>query len=228
MASAQTHEKLYLEAGPRSIVGKGVRYLRKAGYLPANIYGKDYPSTAVSVKESEFRRIYAKAGKTGIVYIKLDGKEIPTLIGSIQRNPLTSWILHVDLRKINMNQKIETAVPLAFKGESPAEKSGAVLLYQMDQIAIEALPANIPSEITVDLAMLGEVGASITVGDLPKSENYEIVDDASMVIVSAVEHKEESTEPDTTTAIPETEGGEGVDSSSTAETPEDASSGKNA
>lgn len=216
MATHKGKEALVINAQKRDTFGKQVKKLRKAGFVPANIYGKDFESTAITVSLADFQKVYNDAGETGIVNISIEGegKEIPTLIRLVQLHPLTDSILHAEFRKVNLKQKIETEVPLEFTGESPAVKQGAVVLYQMDVITVEALPANIPSEITIDISTLTEVGQSITVSDLPKSGDYEITTDPEATIVSTTAHKEEELEPDTSTTIPEgeeTEGAEGAE-----------------
>lgn len=208
MAKKQA-DKLTINATKREVLGKQVKKLRKEGFVPANIYGKDFNSAAITLTLTDFTRVYNEAGETGVVYVSIEGgdKDIPTLIKSVQKHPVNDFILHIDFRKINLKQKIETEVPLSFIGESPTVKQGAVVLYQMDTITIEALPTDIPSEIEVDLASITEVGQDIRVSDLPKSDKFEYITDAEMVVVSTTEHKEEDLEPDTTTVIPEAEEG---------------------
>ncbi len=208
MAKKQA-DKLTINATKREVLGKQVKKLRREGFVPANIYGKDFNSAAITLTLNDFTRIYNEAGETSVVYVSIEGgdKDIPTLIKSVQTHPVNDYVLHVDFRKINLKQKIETEVPLSFIGESPTVKQGAVVLYQMDTITIEALPTDIPSEIEVDLATITEVGQDIRVSDLPKSDKFEYITDPEMVVVSTTEHKEEDLEPDTTTVIPEAEEG---------------------
>jgi large subunit ribosomal protein L25 len=208
MAKKQA-DKLTINATKREVLGKQVKKLRKEGFVPANIYGKDFNSAAITLTLNDFTRIYNEAGETGVVYVSIEGgdKDIPTLIKSVQTHPVNDFILHVDFRKINLKQKIETEVPLSFIGESPTVKQGAVVLYQMDTITIEALPTDIPSEIEVDLSTITEIGQDIRVSNLPKSDKFEYITDPEMVLVSTTEHKEEDLEPDTTTVIPEGEEG---------------------
>lgn len=213
MATQKGKEALVITAQKRDTLGKQVKKLRKAGFVPANIYGKDFESTAITLSLSDFQKVYNAAGETGIVNITIEGEksEIPTLIRLVQTHPLTESILHAEFRKVNLKQKIEAEVPLEFTGESPAVKQGAVVLYQMDVITVEALPANIPSEIVIDISALTEVGQTITVADLPKSEDYEVMNDPEATIVSTTAHKEEELEPDTSTTIPEGEEAEGAE-----------------
>ncbi len=199
----QAPEKLTISAEKRELLGKGVKKLRREGILPANIFGKDFTSLSIQVKEADFKKMYQEAGETGVVYVQADSDTVPTLIKSVQKHPVTDAILHVDFRKINLNQKIETQVPLEFVGESPAVKDGAVILYQQDEVTIEALPTNIPSAIEINLENLTEIGQDVKLSDLPKSADYEFITDPETVLVSLTEHKEESIEPDTTSSIPE-------------------------
>ncbi|MBP9691340.1 50S ribosomal protein L25, partial [Candidatus Woesebacteria bacterium] len=118
--------------------------------------------------------------------------------------PVTEDILHVDFRKVNLRQKIEASVPLHLINTSEAvERKNGVLLTQLNEVTVNALPAHIPHEIEVDLAVLVEIGDAIRISDLAKSEEYEIMDDADRVIVSVTEHVEESIETETVTEAPE-------------------------
>ena len=204
----------------RTVLGKQVKKLRKQGILPANIFGKDFESLSLSVKLAEFNKVFHEAGETGVVYVTVDGQEIPTLIKDVQKHPVNDNILHIDLRKINLKQKIETEVPLEYVGESPAEKDGAVLMYPVDRVVIEALPTDIPHALEIDLSTLAEIDQTFTIADLPKSDSYVIIDAPETVLVSVTAHKEESVEPDTTTTIPE--GEEGAEGEAAAEGAEGA------
>lgn len=197
-------EQIKLEATPRTILGKANKSHRKDGFLPGNIYGKDFESASVSVNMSDFITTFKQAGETSVVYIQLDGKEIPTLISDIDYHPVTETLLHVDFRKVNLKQKIEAQVPFTFVGESEAvEKKHGVLLTQAEHITVSALPTNIPSEIEIDLSKLVEIGDSLRVSDLALSDKYQIMDDPEKMIVSITEHKEEEIEPETSSEEPE-------------------------
>ncbi len=204
MTQPQSAEKVILDAQARETFGKQNRSLRKHGNIPANIYGKDFKPMSVTVDAKIFNNLFKTAGETTVVYVKVADKEYPTLISDIQYHPITEEILHVDLRKVNLKQKIEAQVPLTFVGESEAvETKNGVLLTQMEEITVYALPAHIPHEIEVDISVLKEIGDAIRVADLPKSEEYEVDEDPEMVMVSVTEHKEEEIEPETATEAPE-------------------------
>lgn len=204
MTSPTTDAKISLTVQPRTISGKRVRMLRAQGIVPANISGHGFTPRAVQVAMRDFQAAYKEAGETTLVYVQSEGKAIPTLIGAIDYHPVTDEILHVEFRKVNLKQKIEANVPLEFIGESEAVKSKqGVLLTQIEEVVVEALPAEIPHAIEVDLSKLIEIGDAIRVGDLPKATAYIITDDPEGVIVSVTEHKEEEIEPETTAEAPE-------------------------
>lgn len=193
-------KKMVLGALIRTVFGKKNKNLRKTGLLPANIYGTNFPSQAISVNYVEFKRMFRIAGETGIVYIKTEKNEIPTLVTSLQRDPIEGLILHADFRKIDLNIKIEAVVPLMLVGIAPAANAGGVILTQTDKVTVEALPQDIPNHIEIDLTSLKEIGNEIKVGDIMKNPGYTIKTEPEKVIVSVAAHKEESVVAETTAA----------------------------
>ncbi|MEI6532534.1 MAG: 50S ribosomal protein L25 [Candidatus Roizmanbacteria bacterium] len=203
METKNHQEKHILEAQARETLGKGVRSIRKGGIVPSNLFGAGFISRSISVSMHAFEQIYKMAHETGIVYIKVGTEEFPTLISKIQYHPLTDKILHVDFRKIDLKKKIETTVPVKIVGESIAvNQLGGILLSQTHELLIEALPADIPEFIEVDISGLKEVGAEYKVTDLPKFSTYEIKEE-DKVIVSITAHKEQSIEAQTASVAPE-------------------------
>ncbi|OGK13374.1 hypothetical protein A2861_01275 [Candidatus Roizmanbacteria bacterium RIFCSPHIGHO2_01_FULL_38_15] len=197
-------KKNKLTATPRKKFGKAVRKMRKEGKIPANVFGRDMKSQSVTVMSSDFSKTQKKAGATGIIYLDVEDKSIPTLISNIQYHPSIGSILHVDFRAVNLKEKIEAEVPVKFVGVSEAvEQKNGVLITQLDHIEVEALPADMPAAIEVDISALKEIGTSINIADLKKDPKYAIKDEATRVIVSVTEHKEESTETETTAEAPE-------------------------
>lgn len=200
MKKGTEKEKVVLTAQARTVLGKKNKQLRKQGLLPANVFGPQFTSQSLSVNYVEFRRIYRQTGETGIVYLKTDKEEIPTLISAIQRHSLDGTVLHADFRKVDLKKKITAVVPLTFVGVSPAVNAGGVILTQTDKIEVEALPQDIPNHIEVDVSILSEIGSEVKVADLPVSDSYAIQTEKDKVIVSVTAHKEESTVAETTAA----------------------------
>lgn len=197
-------EKIILKAELRNLVGKKVKKLRKQGFIPANIFGSNFKSQSISVNLKDFIKAYKTVKETGILYIDLEKESVPALINYVQYHPVSDQILHVDFRKVDLNKKIETSVPVKIIGQSEAiSQKGGVLLLQTDHLIIEALPEDIPQEITVDISSIKDVGQEIKVKDLKKDNKYEVKTEEEKVIVSVIKHKEESIAPDTTTTAPE-------------------------
>ena len=196
--------KVSLKAELRTIFGKKLNKVRKQGLVPGNIFGPDFKSKSVSVVYKDLVKIYKKVGETGIIYISIDKESIPVLIKTIQKHPLSSSLLHIDFRKIDLLKKIETNVPVKTIGVSEAvsQKAG-VLLLQSDTLLVEALPEDIPSSIEVDVSIIKDIGQEIKVADLKKSDKYVVNTPVEKVIVAVIAHKEESIVPETAVAAPE-------------------------
>ncbi len=200
----KTNEAINLTVTERTVFGKNLAKLRREGLIPGNVFGPKFDSKSVSVNLKDFVTVYKVAHETGVVYLKLGKEEVPVLIRQVQYHPVKDSILHVDFRKIDLTQKIETEVPVKIMGVSTAvTQKGGVQLIQSQLLKIEALPTKIPSSIEVDISKITELGQEIKVADLAKSADYEVKEDPEKVVVSVVEHKEESVTPETTAAAPE-------------------------
>lgn len=190
--------KLAITAEPRKVLGKKVKKIRKEGILPANLFGKDMKSHSLQLQDKDFRKLFKEAGETGVVEVKVKDKTYSALVHTVQKHPVTGKTLHVDFHKVNLKEKITANVPLKLTGESPAEKSGIGLLLQtINEIEVESLPTDIPSQIEVDVSKLEEVGNSIHVSDLMIDKaKVEVKNNPEDVVVSVqtAEMKEEVVE----------------------------------
>jgi large subunit ribosomal protein L25 len=200
----EDNNKLILQVAPRKVFGRKLKKLRAEGAIPANIYGPEFKSTALSTNFKDFIKVYKIAKETGVVYLKWDAELVPVLIKNLQRHPVTDNILHIDFRKIDLAKKIQTEVPIKVVGASPAvTEKGGVLLISSETLEVEALPTEIPKQIEVDISKIIEIAQEIKVADLPKPNQYEIKTPPEKVVVSVVAHKEESITPEVTAAAPE-------------------------
>jgi large subunit ribosomal protein L25 len=223
-AAQKKGEKIILDAEKREVFGKKLHILRKAGKIPANIFGKGFTSTAITVDHKEFTKTFRSAGETQVVYLHLGKEEIPALVADLHIHPVTDDFLHIDFRKVDLKQKTEAEVPVVLVGEADAvvHKKGD-LLHLMDTLTVEALPSDIPSEIEIDITGLSEIDDAIKVSDIKPSKDFVIQDDPETIIVKIAEHKEEDLEPATVEEAPE-EGAEAE--AGEAPTPEGESSGE--
>lgn len=199
--------KLTLNPTKRSLIGKKVKNLRNQGFLPANIFGKGLDSVAVSVRLKDFQSIYKEAGETQLVYLQLEGedKERPVLIGNVQYDPVTDKIFHIDFHQVNLKEKVTANIPVELIGESPAAKEfQAVVVANISEIEVEALPTDLPENIPVDISVLKVIGDSIKISDLDIDRSkVEVLTDPETIIVSAAEQqKEEIIAPPVTEEVP--------------------------
>lgn len=199
----QTADKLTLVAQPRTVFGKQLKKLRHQNVVPGNVFGQGIDSIPFQVDTKILFAAYKQARETGVLYLTIDEKEIPVMIKHLQKHPVSGKVLHVDMRKVNLKQKIEAQVPVVAINESPAVKQGGVLLTHADSLTVEALPSDMPQNIEIDLADLTEVGQEIRVKDIKAPATYTLTSDPEQLVIAVIEHKEESVEPETTSEEPE-------------------------
>ena len=180
-------DKIELSAAKRAVLGKKVRALRWQDITPANIYGHGIDSTAVEIRTPELKNTIAKAGKTGLISLTVEGEKSPrmVIIKGIQRHPLTQDLVHADLYQVKMKEKMKAEVPLAFIGEAPAVKDlDGILLQSLSTIEVECLPADIPHSIEIDLSVLRNFDQSIHVGDLKIPDGVSLLTDQDRTVVA--------------------------------------------
>ena len=203
----------------RNTLGKKVRFLRRQGLTPANLYGPKIESTALEVESPVLERLIARVGRNALINLTVDGDKKPRLvmIRDIQRNPLDGALLHVDFFQVEVTQKVRTEIPLMFLGEAPAAKRARVMLIQdLTSLHVEGLPTDLPRNIEVDLSVLEEVDQAIHVRDIAISDKLEILTDPDAIVV----HIEESRVP-----VEEVEVKEEVAEEAPAEVEEEAEEG---
>lgn len=161
------HKKIELEAEARAVTGHKVKHLRTTGILPAVLYGKGQESIALQLPLKEFERTLKLAGESTLVFLHV-GKEVyPTIINDVARHPLTGTPVHADFYKVRLDEKIKAMVPVVFVGESPAVKDlKAIFVRNANELEVEALPADLPHEIEVDISSMAAFGDAVRVKDV--------------------------------------------------------------
>ena len=177
-------KKYTLTAEVRTLVGRKVKNLRKTGKLPASLYGKHIKSESLVVSEELFTDVYDKAGETGLIELHVGSEVKPVLVHTVQIDPVSSALLHVEFYQVNLKEKVKAKVPVEQVGESPAiaEKLG-VLLTLLDEIEVEALPADLPEKIEVDISSLTAVDQEIRVSNLKVLPVVTILSDMEQGVV---------------------------------------------
>ena len=179
-------EQRKLLATTREVLGKKVRFLRRQGIIPGNLFGHGIDSVALQCDIGELQRVLAQAGTTGLIGLRLDKAKQPrnVVVREIQRNPLTGKLLHVGFYQVIMGETINVQIPIVLVGDAPALKSKEnTLRHELDSFTIECLPNNIPSSINVDISSLAETGQAIQVKDIVLSEGIIALDDPEHVVV---------------------------------------------
>lgn len=178
-----TKEIPSIEVQPREQLG--TRYsirLRKTGKLPAVIYGHKQDPVHVS---ADYKEIHNHLHNNAhLLNVNLDGKTESVLIRDVQWDHLGTTLVHIDLARVDLNERVTVEVPLVFEGEAPGlNEEGAILEHPVTQLEVEALVTEIPDQIIVDVSGLN-LGDTITVADLKLPANVTATLDPDTVIVS--------------------------------------------
>ncbi|MCP4203065.1 MAG: 50S ribosomal protein L25 [bacterium] len=181
-------DELTLEVQRREQTGTGPnRRLRKAGLLPAVVYGGGKDSVPIQVDQKLIHRLLKEVGGENAVFLlKLAGtaKSRHTMVRKIDIDPISRQISHIDFQRIDMAQKVKVQVNIEVVGESIGVKTeDGVLDFVNRAVEVECLPDKIPQVIEVDVSGL-HTGQHLEASDLVIPEGVEILDDLTKVIVS--------------------------------------------
>jgi len=173
-----------LAAENRDIIGKKVAQLRRAGRLPAVVYGHGVDSTSISVDAHDFEQLRRHSGPNALVDLSVDGaKPSPVLVSAVQVHPVNRRTLHVDLFLVRMTEELTVDVPLVATGISPAvELQGGTLLHPIESVRIRALPDHLPQSIEYSVESLGDFDTTIHVRDLSVPSDVTLLTDGDEII----------------------------------------------
>jgi large subunit ribosomal protein L25 len=158
-------------------------------------------------------KTYQQAGKHHPVELTLSGKKHLAIIKDADFNPVKNQIRHVVFQAIKQDEKVETEVPIHFTGEAPAEKAGLLIIRQLDNVFLEALPKDLVDELKVDISGLVEIGDKVHVSDIvvPHGVTITTEPEHSIAVVEetkAQESEEAATAEDEAEAVAAATGGE--------------------
>lgn len=185
--------------------GKGAaRSCRRQGKVPAIIYGKGIEPVSVALDAEAVRRLLA--GSRGHIHhlkVKDHTFEGDVMVQEVEREPMTGKLLHLDLHKVSLTDKVRSEVPLVFEGEESLEKHGFILQRQLREVTVECLPTAIPEAVSVNVAGL-RPGVPVLAGQLELPTGVRLVTPADEVVAVAVTPKTvEETETETAeTSVP--------------------------
>lgn len=179
-----------LTVKPREESGKGpARRARVEGIIPAVIYGEGKASMPVSIELRAFEQVvHSRAGEHAIVQIEVDGEGEggPAMLRSVQHHPVKNTIIHADLLRIRLDEKIHTVVPLALTGRAVGVIEGGLQDQQLHELEIECLALETPLQIDVDISHLA-IGDTLHVSDIvvPKGVTVLTEEDRGVVAIHA-------------------------------------------
>jgi large subunit ribosomal protein L25 len=176
-----------LTAKLREITGKKVFQLRADDKIPAVLYGSGVENKNLVFDYNTFEKVYKEAGESTIVDLEIEGGEtVKVLITEIVYEPVKHVFSHVDLKAVNMKEKITANVEFKFLGESPAIKEGGILVQNLNEVEIRCLPTELIHGIEVDLTTLEKVGDTISFKDLVIPEAVEIIGHEDNDVVATI------------------------------------------
>jgi large subunit ribosomal protein L25 len=166
--------------------------IRKAGKMPAVFYGKMENSTPISLPFAIFEKTLRDAGESTILHLKGDNIDVDVLIHDVDLDPVTDKPRHADFYVIEKGKKLTIPVPVEFIGIAPAVKDlGGILVKVMHEVEIEALPKDLPHNLTVDISKLVSFDSIIAASDIILPEGVEMKAKPEDVVASVYEPKEE-------------------------------------
>jgi large subunit ribosomal protein L25 len=183
------------------------RRVRRAGKIPAVIYGAGHEPVAIEVDPKQITRIlYSESGHNTIFDVDLSGKETAkAMIVDWQIEPIKDQIIHIDLKRIALDKALTVSVPVRLTGTSIGVKvHGGILDQVLREVEVQCLPANIPSHIDVDVTNL-DLNAILRIKDLPHSDKYTFLAEEETAIAHVISVKEEAAPVDPTVQVAEPE-----------------------
>ena len=188
-----------LKTEKRDVFGKRLKSCRRDGKLPAVWYGYGVDTQAIAVPLKDFMKAWKTAGESTIIELDMDNARKSVLIYDVAFDPVTEIPLHVDFYAVRMDKPITATIPLVFTGESLAVKTmGGILVRVIHEIEVEALPKDLPRELTVDISGLAALKDRITIGNIILPDGVKTTADAAdtVALVEAPVAEETETAPE--------------------------------
>jgi len=172
-----------LEAEPRTEFGKGsARRTRRAGRIPAVLYGHGQDVVHLSLPAREFAAALRNGGSNALLTVVLDGKDQLALTKAVQRDPLTRQHEHVDLVIVRRGEKVTVDVPIHVIGDAAPE---TLVNIELNTVSVQVAATNIPENIVVDVTGR-EAGQGVTAAELTLPSGATLLTDADALVVNVM------------------------------------------
>ncbi len=181
-------EQIVVKATRREVIGKQVKALRRAGKLPAVLYGRGVEPTPILLDMREASRTLAHLPSSALVSVELDGEKHMALVREKQRDFIIGTLKHIDFQAVSMKEKLRVNVAIQVSGESPAVKDfNGVMVSGLEEVEVECYPQDLPESITIDISSMKKIGDGIFVRDIVPPQNVVILEapDEMIVLVTA-------------------------------------------
>jgi large subunit ribosomal protein L25 len=173
-----------IAAEPRTEFGKGAaRRTRRAGRVPAVLYGHGTDPVHLSFDTVEFAAVMRENGRNAVLTVTGVGSQQLALTKSVVRDPIKGFIEHVDLVVVRRGEKVQVDVRVVTVGEAA---SGTLVFQNEDTLTIQADALDIPEEITVVIED-AEIGTQFLAGDIRLPDGAELVSDPELLVVNVTE-----------------------------------------
>ncbi len=175
-----------LQATERLILGKKVKSLRATGIIPAHVFGKKLATEHVSVKATDFLKVYQNVGETGLVDLKIGAASTrPVLIRNLQVHPLLGTPIHIDFYQVDLKVKVTVPVPIILEGDQPelVHTGEAVVVQPLSEVEVEALPTDLPEHLVVNISTLKAIDDAIHVSAINVPSGVTILAEPEAVVV---------------------------------------------
>jgi len=187
-----SEDTLNIDLKTRTVLGKAVKHLRSEGQIPAVIHDHGKPSLHVQGDQVALVKLWRSAGKHHPVEIKTDDQDFVALIKEASFDPKKHQLTHLVFNAVDKDQKVEADIPIRPKYQdeneaSPAERSGLIVLSQLETLSVRAQASKLPDLIEYDAEKLVDVGDHITVSQLIVPEGVEILTEAEHAIATVYE-----------------------------------------
>jgi large subunit ribosomal protein L25 len=171
-------EETVITAKKRAVIGKQVKALRRAGGLPAVLYGSGIKPTPILLNAREAGRILGSISSSALLTLDVEGEHHLALVRDRQRNFLMGTLNHVDFQVVSRTEKLRTGVSVEASGISPiVDDDEGILMTGLEELRVECFPQDLPEKIVVDISGLEKIGDAIYVKDVTPPPNVEILED---------------------------------------------------
>ncbi len=177
--------RITLSLETRTIMGKQVKKLRKAGTVPVHLYGPSISPRFLQCATSDLLKVLVQAGSNTPVFVTLpdSGEEHLAFVREVQWEPLRGTLLHVDLLQTEVSQRISAEVPILLEGESQAAReAGGTVGQVLRTLSVEALPLDMPGDLRVDVSVLTDDSNVLRAGDIGLPGNVTLLTDPEEMV----------------------------------------------